>query len=218
MPHTPEIKGAGVVVLGSFSPQVFQPAWFARYELIPDSEADEAEIQIVHPQIVSFSTSRFEIKVEQNRLSVISAVVPSHSAIRDLVIGLIDLVPHTPMTAIGINAQYHFRLASREDLDAIGFALAPPDNWTNHMSYTGMEHLRVQGQRNDRDRPGMLRVTVQPSTRTVPGVYIEVNDHYALQDQGDTSSTEQARDVLNREWDSSLGRSDEVAQDVRSLR
>ena len=43
----PEISGVGIVVLGSFNPAIFTPAWFALHGLLPKSVADSADLKRV---------------------------------------------------------------------------------------------------------------------------------------------------------------------------
>ena len=47
----PEISGVGVVLLGDFNPAIFTPAWFALHGLLPESAADNAELQIAQSRI-----------------------------------------------------------------------------------------------------------------------------------------------------------------------
>ena len=46
-----ELSGINIVMLGSFNPKIFQPAWFAANELIRNLEAEEADTQIIHNDI-----------------------------------------------------------------------------------------------------------------------------------------------------------------------
>ena len=58
-----EIEGHSIVLLGSFNPQIFQPSWFGNEGLIRKEEADSAKIEIVHRDLVSFSTETFRVEV-----------------------------------------------------------------------------------------------------------------------------------------------------------
>jgi hypothetical protein len=58
-----EIGGKAIVLLGSFNPQIFQPAWFAAEGLIPRELTDGANIGIIHSQLVAFSSEWLEINV-----------------------------------------------------------------------------------------------------------------------------------------------------------
>jgi len=49
-----ELSGINIVILGSFNPKIFQPAWFAANELIRKLEAEEADTEIIHNDISIF--------------------------------------------------------------------------------------------------------------------------------------------------------------------
>jgi hypothetical protein len=51
-----EIDGHTIVFVGSFNPQIFQPAWFASRNLLKKEEADGAKIEIINRQLVIFSS------------------------------------------------------------------------------------------------------------------------------------------------------------------
>jgi hypothetical protein len=50
-----ELEGAGIVLVGSFNPSIFQPKWLASKDIIGVAEGEEAKIQIISPEISSFS-------------------------------------------------------------------------------------------------------------------------------------------------------------------
>ena len=56
MPYSElKVEGHNIVIIGSFNPQIFQPAWFANEGLVRKGEAETAKIVIIHNRIVSFS-------------------------------------------------------------------------------------------------------------------------------------------------------------------
>ena len=54
----PEIGGVDVVVGGDFNPAIFTPAWFVLHDLLPGNVADNAQVQVIHPQITEFTMER----------------------------------------------------------------------------------------------------------------------------------------------------------------
>jgi hypothetical protein len=56
-PPKPEIEGVGIVLVGSFNPRIFQPAWFAAENLIREEEEQAAKIELIHRQVAIFSTT-----------------------------------------------------------------------------------------------------------------------------------------------------------------
>jgi hypothetical protein len=43
----PEILGVEIVLVGSFNPKIFHPAWFAAQKLISQEAADESNVEVV---------------------------------------------------------------------------------------------------------------------------------------------------------------------------
>ena len=63
-----EIRGMSIVLLGDFNPKIFQPAWFGGHGLIRPTEADEAEVEIVHSEVTKFRLDWVVLQVTRDRL------------------------------------------------------------------------------------------------------------------------------------------------------
>jgi hypothetical protein len=61
--------------------------------------------------------------------------------IEDLTLGTFSLLESTPATALGINRMMHFKLESREAMDAFGDMIAPKEAWKNFMHDPGVSSL-----------------------------------------------------------------------------
>ena len=77
-----------------------------------------------------------------------------------------------------------------------------------------MSQLRPEG----RSAGGKINVKVEPSKRLSPGygVFVAVNDHYALEDPG-PATAERLIAMLLSSFDESLGRSDTIIDHLMSL-
>ena len=125
-----------------------------------------------------------------------------------------DLLPHTPLTMLGINFDVHFRLQTPEQRIALGRALAPVGPWGtfgNRMEpdkkgrVGGMVSLTMQ-ELNFDDRPGGHRnVKIEPSIQlhSAAGVYMQVNDHYTLE-LADGVGAEAVMSLLEKSFDKSI--------------
>jgi hypothetical protein len=72
----PEIGGCSVVLLGHFNPRIFFPLWFAQNKIVSETEANQAEINVVHPQITSARIGKVQILVELGRFAAESSDRP----------------------------------------------------------------------------------------------------------------------------------------------
>jgi len=205
-----ELEGVGIVLVGSFNPQIFQPAWFAAEGLIPKEEEEAAKIELIHREIASFSTDWFQLQVATDRFSAATTQSSFYESLRDLVLGTFRLLRHTPILKMGINRDFHFRMASEEAWHAFGHKVAPKEPWAGILKEPGMRSLTIEGQRSDGLR-GYIHVRVEPSVRVRPGVFINVNDHYEAQNIETGRGCDEIIDILDREWRTSLERSSHIA-------
>ncbi len=211
------MQGINIVIRGAFNPAVFQPSWLATQGLIRSQEADEAEI-LIHPQMAQFSAEWLRMIVTVDRFQVETTQEPYYEPLRDLVVGIFDLLRHTPLKALGINRDFHYQFQSESAWHGVGHQLAPKEHWLAVLSGPGMKSLTMQGKRPD-DFKGYILVKVEPSVRATPhGVYISVNDHYELPSASERpASAEEAIEILSEQWTDSMQRGLEIAKRIVSL-
>jgi len=194
-----EIAGSSIVLVGSFNPAIFQPQWFAKQELLPQAEADNANVEIIHPQVCQFDTERFMLQVTPDRLTAITKPNAVDAPLRDLISGTFYTLEHTPIQAIGLNRQMHFQMHSEEAWHRVGDKLVPKDVWNEaYKGRPGMRNLNVLYPASSPDEPAVT-VIVQPSVQITPhGVYFEVNFHFT-QKAGESAET--LMGILNAKWE-----------------
>ena|ERR1700730_3679684 len=112
--RVPEINGVSVVLIGSFNPTIFQPEWFARQNLLPQTEVEAEKISVLAPQVCDFNTERFHVQVTPERFIALSNPAANPAPVRDLVLGTFYVLEHTPIQALGLNRQMHFPLQSEQ--------------------------------------------------------------------------------------------------------
>ena len=225
----PEINAVSLVLLGNLNPIIFTPAWFARHGLITDTQADTAEVEIIHPQVAQFNAAGLSILVETGKFQVLTTEAP-FVRLSDLVQRVFgELLPHTPLGRMGINRDAHFNVG-QEIRDHIGECLAPPSAWgdwgkkisaSKGSKHGGVRSIIMEDQDpGDRDA-GYVRVTVQPSN-AIPnnsGIFIGVNDHYALSEaQAAPDALGTLRFLQNNAFDRAMQRADELTDIVLRLK
>lgn len=208
----PEISGATVVLVGSFNPMIFQPAWFARQELLGQAEADAAEIKVIVPQVAHFETERFAVQVTSERFIVSSKPSVNPAPIGDLVRGVFFILEHTPANALGINHHMHFGTGSSEIWHKIGDTLAPKDIWREVLE-DGRPGLLTMTIQTEKESPkgALFRVKVESSSQIPLGIYFETNEHYPSPEKEPLSGL---MDILGKRWEESHGYASKVANHV----
>src|SRR5260221_1037799 len=100
---TPEEEGLEVVLLGSFNPKIFHPAWFRRYDLINEADLEDATVRIVTNDVSDIEMRGIHLICLKDRMSLGSGDPSRYDMIRDWLLEILRLIPHMPLTALGIN-------------------------------------------------------------------------------------------------------------------
>jgi hypothetical protein len=213
-PRARRLFSDSIVVLGSFNPSIFQPAWFSAQHLITSGEAEGANIQVIHSEIAAFNTEYWNLQCTTDRFAVGSDRAPAPEIIRDLVVGIFTLLVHTPVRAVGLNRTEHWEMEDEHSWDSFGDRLVPRNNWNSFLTNPGMRSLTVEGQRPD-DYEGYIWVKVEPSTQVGHGVFIDVNDHYVVpstENKGTQTmdGADKLVELISAEWANSRDRAQEI--------
>jgi hypothetical protein len=214
-----ELSGLSIVGAGSFTPAIFHPSWLLDRKLIADNMAEhamrpgESQQMIVTPQVTVFVADWLSVQVTPEQAVFSTVELGREPDLRDFAYGVFDLLPETPVAALGINADTHFRVASSEAWHAFGDRFLPKDFWEPLFEgdswnrrpdghSVGMRIMMIEVHRADADFPGFITVQVAPSVRVVPlGVYVGINAHFQLKgsDSSGTRASDAAR-TLQQTW------------------
>lgn len=201
------------MLVGSFNPAIFHPAWFAREKLIQNEEAELADFKIGSPQVSVFSIGWLAIEVTLDRFAARTTQIQHVEPLRDLVLGTFGLLRHTPIKQMGINRGAHYRSSSEENWHKLGHRLAPKEPWAGLLENPGMRSVQMLGQRTDKYR-GRIIVSAEPSLKLKPGfgVHFEINDHYENDVDEKGLECEHMMEILGATWETSLYRARHIMQ------
>lgn len=213
----PTKQSVSIVLLGSFTPLIYQPLWLAQHELIRQKEADEAEVKIIHPQVAEFHTPWFLLQATTGRLFLQTAEESFTEPLRDLVLAILQLTNYTPLKAMGVNLEAHYSMEDEKNWHNAGDRLAPKELWDPLLNKPGLRTMTMEGKRQDRFS-GAIHVKVEPSTAIQFGIYVEVNDHFELGEDGKLSKdTSLAQEILTEEWQNLRARSNMIGTAVANI-
>lgn len=205
-----------VVMVGSFTPTICQPAWFAAEDLLRKAEADEVKNLVVHDQVTQFSTEWLSLEVTRDRFvaRVKSDAYQEH--LYDFVRGLIAKLIHTPVQQLGTNIEVRTRFGSTEDWHAFGHFLAPKTPWKMpDLVVPGMRNLTMQFERlNTDDHGGFTVIGVHPVLNTSTDVIFRVNDHFDCLGNGNSQGGKWALNLLANEFEASIVRGQKFVDQV----
>jgi len=227
MKITPEKSSVSIVLVGSMNSLIFRPGWFAKNGLISETEAEAAEIEVIHKELTLFKLDWCSIRVEPTRFVIDSEDAP-FIRISDLAVRTFkEFLVHTPVTMLGINRVVSFDAGSDEARDKIGNVLAPKQPWGdwaadlekgNGPARGGMRSLTMQQTVVDDGREeGWTRAKIEPSMHSAFGIYMEVNDHFQLKELDSVSGAEPVVTMLEGGFEESIRRSEWIIQQIMDL-
>ncbi len=217
-----------VVLLGNLNPLIFTPSWFAKNGVIGEQEGENAEIELIHRDVVKFNLEWLVILVEHGRF-IAEIEQPPDIRLYDFISKTFgELLTHTPVWSMGINKRVDFDAGSMESKDKIGYTLAPPEAWgewskdirraaEDKDKHGGMMSLTMRQTTTD-DRPGgYIQTKVEPSTIISTGVFVEVNDHYNLPQGEEIEGCHEIMKIFAENFEKSVTRSEWITDQVMSI-
>jgi len=210
----PEFEEANIVVLGSFNPEIFHPEWFVRQGLVREKAA--SKVNVVHPEVSSIEIDNMRFDVNRQRFQATTNNSECYEPLRDVVIGCFSILIHGPVRAIGLNRVFHYKASSEDAWHHVGNKLAPKQTWDKYLAQPGMRSLTIEGKRKN-DSGGIVQVRVEPSGRTKPGIFIAVNDHYALEEEKEEQRCGRLIEILNSNWKDLFRFSENVSKSILDL-
>jgi len=192
-------EATAVVLLGSFNPRIFEPLWFSRHDLVPEQEAEAAEVQMIDREFCRVNFGWVDLVVTEERLQAEStSETVNDSQIRDLLVSIFRLLPHIPVNVGSIHHRWHLAIDTEAEWHGVGHALAPKEIWDGVLEEPGMFDFAMLGRRPD-DLEGAIKVRIQPSRAVSPGIFMNVNDEFSLA-AADGEVPLAVADVLDKLW------------------
>jgi hypothetical protein len=220
----PERDDSSIVLVGALNPAIFQPMWFAVYDLIGREEAENAEVGVVHNDITQFRASNLRIQVEPGRF-MITCETAHRIRLKDLVAQCFGhLLPHTPIRMVGLNRELHYSCGSLEKRTAFGRRLAPREPWgewgalidqnaTEHPDKQGgMTRLTMRNSPRQDDYDGYTQVDISGSglLRDHSGIHVRVNDHFEVKAEPERQTAIAAVELIGEAWERSVRVGEEI--------
>jgi hypothetical protein len=175
-----EIDSVSLILRGNFNPAIFSPGWLLAQGLIGPREANDAKPEAIVPHVSVFTVGWLRCQVTDDLLELSTADTQEVERLRDIATGILRTLDQTPVSFLGINRQVHYRFEDERPWHLLGDLLVPKEHWEPHLRLPGTRSVAVQGVREDK-YAGRVMVTVEPSVRVHPGLFIQYNDHFALQ-------------------------------------
>ena len=220
----PEFQQVQVVLLGEFNPAIVQPGWLAKHGIIGETEALNAKVAIIHPEVSVLHLAHVELMFQPEQCIVTGKGI-HFDVVRDFVVKTFgEFLYHTPIKALGINFIVHFDCGSFAARERYALKLAPREPWgawgdqiggpAEGAGHGGLASISMKQNTRPDGRPGFLIVRLEPSVRMQErGIFMMVNDHYGFEEaeQKDSSA---AMQIMEVGWTQSLDYSEFIVNSV----
>jgi hypothetical protein len=230
------LEATTIVIRGAFNPAIFSPSWFRDQNLVGASELEAQRIQIITRDVAIFSLDWLDCHITADSLQFATGQPEEFERLRDVALGTLRILSYTPISALGINRDFHTTLKTAAQWHAIGDALVPKNIWEDDLILPGMKSVTLWGRRPD-GLTGHIQIQVEPSARLPLSVYISTNDHFSLtadtsavtsrddaawdlvEDEGETTPSKVATaiSILLERWDDVLVRAEKARARVIRL-
>jgi hypothetical protein len=198
------------IATGNFNPKIVEPLWLAKYALVSEDEAEAADRQLVDGDLSHITFPWADLVVLQDRLQIESGEeMVNEAQLRDLSVGLLRLLPHTPVTAVSIQHRIVVVAKNEEEWHGVGHRLAPKEVWAGILESPGLFDIAMQGTRLD-GLDGGWKVRVRPAVDPKLGIWINVNDEVLLPDPDEPEPGSRAADLIQEMWPAAEQRTLEI--------
>jgi hypothetical protein len=189
-----------ITVLGTFAPAMFHPQWLSAHSLIRKSEADTASVKVISSDISFFSLEWLEIQILPERAIFVSAQEPYFEALRDLVVGVFEIITTAPIKQIGFNYQRHYTSSSEKLWSTLSGEFPSSSRIFASLPDPEIESIKLSCKRPYNSLPGAFNLILEPSKLFPNGLYINSNDHYEINGYSDDQGSGPAMDIITEQW------------------
>jgi hypothetical protein len=185
---------------------------------------------VISSQFSTFVADWITVNVRQEQINISTVDEARDLELRDFAGGLMNLLPETPIDALGINYLAHFRVQTMQKWHDFGDRFLPKKAWDELIpegewierddgTKVGLRAMVVEIHRNESQVGGYLRVDVAPSVRVIPyGVFVEINSHYAVPKlDGLRGTAGEYAQILEGEWSGVRELQSEIVERIERL-
>ncbi|SEL97027.1 hypothetical protein SAMN04487770_12229 [Butyrivibrio sp. ob235] len=187
---------SSIVLIGDFSPMMFQPYWFKHCEILNDEEFNaikEMGKTIISDHLTVFETENLAFNIEEKRFTIIAKKEPFEIML-DTFDRIQEKLDSVLIKKFGINFSFHVDLESMENFKTFGDVIAPKQYW--HTLFEGDKDttettngLASITMRKQTDF-GVINVKLESSAIFTHAVFFNFNFHFDV-------DTKESFDILD---------------------
>ncbi|TNH37578.1 hypothetical protein [Paracoccus haeundaensis] len=185
----PEISGTSIVIVGNHNPAIFHPSWLFKHGVETEVDEELINIEVCHSELTRFSIGETFYHIDKDRFQISTVSAPWIQISDKVSMIFLEILTHTPGTAVGINRDIHFRVGSSRKRTEIGRILAPIEPWGHFGEEMNKEGGETGGmlslsmrasEANDRYHIAK-NIKIEPSVKIEgdDGIYMQANFHFS---------------------------------------
>lgn len=193
---------SAIVLIGDFSPSMFQPYWFKHFGIISDDEyqnIDKSRLLVVEP-MTTFQTDNFIFNIQLKRF-IITAKNEPFELLLDLFGKLKNYMEFTVIKNFGINFSYHIELRNLENMKKFGEVIAPKVYWNSFFDSdeTNNEDGLKAMEMTKKTDFGFANVRIETSAFLKCAIFFNYNYHFSAKDR-DSFEMVDVKDILDERF------------------
>lgn len=186
MDKTKKYYTMAIVLLGNFSPLMFQPYWFRRSDILDQQEYESIEREnkdkcIISNTITVFETNNFIVRADANKLSLVAKREPFELLI-DFIEKIYESLSGLYITKFGINFSFHVSVENEKNLKKIGDLVAPKNVWGSVFNYSHDTNEKKSGLATMVMKiikeNGCLNIKMETSNLLRNALFFDFNNHF----------------------------------------
>lgn len=195
---------ASIVVRGHFNPAIFSPAWLLSEELISEPDYEDSQAELVSADVTVIKGPGIECQVTREALQLSGTRAETFEVARDLVVGILRTLRHTPVAVVGINRNVHISIEDETAYNRVGDTIAPKGLWDSLLPLAGMQSISLIGATSFL-QPSRCLLRIEQSAVVSVGIFIQHNDHFTLLSDSIASLPESKFDIRPDPEESTAG-------------
>lgn len=176
-----QVEDRSIVIIGDFTPVLFQPYWLQSKNIIGELAAKTAKVDIISNEFSQFHIEGWlDFTVTRNKMQLKTRQNPYFQTMKDIVIQILSLIKNTPVIAIGLNYMYYLGLQNKRNYYKIGDQLASLSRWDNLLKRPTLGNMIIRGD-IDENRC-ITQIDIHPSEEEIKidfGIAAHINNHFS---------------------------------------
>lgn len=193
-----------VVFVGEFTPAQYQPGWFYEWNLISETEAKEATIEIINPHLTQLSFTWVSIKVTRERLIFGIVGKSFFEEFKDLITGFLGLKFSENIKALGLNHNIVLK-TSEKNINKV-FSHYTIKKLEDNLVKPSVISIGIEDKFPDDSPIRHVKYNLIKSNSKI--LLIKINNHLQRVNKDELMSLEYVEKILEEKWDEGFDRVD----------